>query len=96
MTGETKVSCDTTAYNTPWNKQLNQGVTTLVKTTPNLVLEVTNVFQAQVTFGKGSIITLRCGKLRNPRTLTQTADGKVEVFSPASTTVAVTSNSFKI
>jgi len=66
MAGETAVTCNTTAYVSPWEKYLNHGVTTLKTSSPTVTLNVSNVFEHQVTFGTGSIITLRCGNFKSP------------------------------
>jgi hypothetical protein len=51
MTGETAVACESTAYNSPWQRHLNQGVVTLEQSTPQIVLRIDNIFQVEVTFG---------------------------------------------
>jgi hypothetical protein len=62
---------------------LNAGLTNVVQSSP-LTVEVSNVFNGDLKVTDGTIITLKCGKLRNPRLLEPTATDIVVQHLPSS------------
>ena len=60
---------------------MDAGKTEIVQTFPNIVIKVTNVFNGDLYYKAGTIVTLRCGPFRNPRILTQTPDISVLTVS---------------
>lgn len=91
-TGENVIStkCESHVYIPPWSKFINIGSTQVKQVSPNIVVEVYNVFNSNLVYKPGTIITLKCGKLRNPRLLDPTGDivvlhriGNSAIYSPS-------------
>ena len=61
-------------YIPPWQKYLNIGTTQIMQVAPNIIVEVYSVFNSNLVYKPGTIVTLKCGKLRNPRLLDPTSD----------------------
>ena len=64
-------------------------MTEVKQTSPNIIVEVSNVFNSNLVYKPGTIVTLKCGKLRNPRLLEPTSDiivshriGDSPIYSP--------------
>ena len=81
-TGQT-VACASHLYQPPWQTYPNAGKTEVIQTTPNIIVKISNVFNGDLYYKPGTVVTVRCEKLRNPRTLSLTDPIEVRTVSPS-------------